>query len=109
MAIERACVQCGAISDQSRCPEHRRKPWENSTRRERTVSGWEQQRRAERVMHQHDGVCHVCGRPGSDQVDHVIALEHGGSDTEENCRPIHSHPCHAEKTQREAQQARGVR
>jgi 5-methylcytosine-specific restriction endonuclease McrA len=88
------------------CPTHARKPWESSRRRDHTVSGWEQQRRAQRVMRRHDGICHVCGRPGSDQVDHVIPLEHGGPDTEDNLRPIHTKPCHDEKTRREAQQGR---
>lgn len=59
-------------------------------------------------MSMHEGICHVCGRPGSDEVDHVIPLSQGGADTIANKRPIHSTPCHEEKTQREAQRARGA-
>lgn len=98
--------RCGNLMP---CPDHERKSWDTSRRRERTTSGWEQQRRAQRVMRQHDGICHVCGRPGADEVDHVVSLEQGGADSETNLRPIHARPCHAEKTQREAQQARGVK
>jgi 5-methylcytosine-specific restriction endonuclease McrA len=91
------------------CPDHAPKPWAGSQRRERTISGSAQQRRALAVMHLHEGICHVCHRPGSDEVDHVICLSEGGPDTMDNLRPIHSEPCHSEKTQAEAQRARGVR
>lgn len=57
-------------------------------------------------MHKHDRICHVCGLPGADQVDHVIPVSQGGSDGMDNRRPIHSKPCHSEKTQREAREAR---
>lgn len=108
MPILRACVQCGAISDQARCETHRGKAWEGSTRRTRTASGWKQQRRAKAVMNLHNGICHVCDRPCADQVDHVIPLSQGGPDTMDNLRPIHSTPCHAEKTQAEARAGRGA-
>jgi 5-methylcytosine-specific restriction protein A len=88
------------------CPDHAAAAWSGSRRRERTVSGWEQQRRAARVMRAHDGICHVCGRPGSDRVDHVLPLAEGGADTMDNLRPIHQWPCHADKTQAEAARAR---
>jgi 5-methylcytosine-specific restriction endonuclease McrA len=88
------------------CPDHERKPWSGSRRSERTISGSRQQRRAAAVMSMHEGICHVCGFPGSDEVDHVIHLGEGGDDTMDNLRPIHSEPCHRLKTQDEAQRAR---
>lgn len=88
------------------CPEHASKPWATSTRRERTGSGWSQQRKARAVMRLHDGICHVCEKPGANEVDHVIALTEGGADTMANMRPIHAEPCHRLKTQLEAQRAR---
>lgn len=103
MAIERSCVECGAISDQTRCPKHRRPAWQETTpRRTRTRNGWAQQRRARHVLNLHAGICHICNRPGADQADHVIPLSQGGPDTIANMRPIHSTPCHANKTQAEA-------
>lgn len=88
------------------CPDHAPKPWGTSTRRTRTISGSKQQARAARIMRQHDRTCHICGKPMADEVDHVIPLAEGGADDDSNLRPIHSVPCHAEKTQAEAQRAR---
>jgi 5-methylcytosine-specific restriction endonuclease McrA len=95
------------------CPVHPAKPWSGSGRRERTISGSAQQARARRVLARHRGICHVCGRPGSDEVDHVVPLSPladpdgvGGDDTDSNLRPIHSKPCHEVKTQTESARAR---
>lgn len=57
-------------------------------------------------MVEHEGKCHVCGHHGADEVDHVIPLSEGGSDDKDNRRPIHSTPCHRDKTAREAARAR---
>lgn len=91
------------------CPDHPVEAWAGSTRRRRIgKSGSRQQRDAARVMRQHAGICHVCGRPGADEVDHVIPVSpyFGGTDDDRNKRPIHSRPCHATKTAAEATQAR---
>lgn len=87
------------------CPGHAKPAWSGSRRRERTVSGWEQQRRARHVIHTHDTVCHVCSRPGATLADHVIPLAEGGPDTIVNMRPIHI-DCHKLKTAEEAARAR---
>lgn len=89
------------------CPTHGKTAWAGSSRRQSTLSGWAQQRRAQRIL-RHDDTCHVCGQLGSDQVDHVIPLAQGGADDDTNLRPIHSRPCHERKTQREAQHARAL-
>ena len=100
--IERACTVCGRISDKPRCPEHRRKPWDGA--RHGRGPGWT--RRRARILARDQGICHVCGQPGADEVDHVIPLAEGGPDTDENCAAIHGRPCHADKTQREALRGR---
>lgn len=88
-------------------PGHAPKPWAgNNGRRGRTRSGSREQRINRAVMLQHEGVCHVCGQPGADQVDHVIALTEGGDDTIDNRRPIHAEPCHRVKTAKESARAR---
>jgi 5-methylcytosine-specific restriction protein A len=104
--MPRASKICPRCPNLQPCTEHGTKPWASSQRRERTISGSAQQRRAAAVMHLHDGVCHACGRPGADQVDHVIPLAEGGDDTMDNLRPIHAQPCHVAKTQAEAERAR---
>lgn len=104
-----------AVCKVSGCPElrpcpvegHEPQPWESSNRREVIRrSGWEQQRDAKRILRAHQFVCHVCGKFGATQVDHVIPLSEGGADTDENKRPIHAEPCHREKTAAEAVRAR---
>jgi 5-methylcytosine-specific restriction endonuclease McrA len=69
-------------------------------------SGSREQRINKAVMEKYGGVCHVCGHPGADQVDHVIPLAEGGPDTFANRRPIHSKPCHAAKTAEERERGR---
>ncbi|PRY05393.1 HNH endonuclease [Kineococcus rhizosphaerae] len=34
-------------------------------------------------------VCHLCGLPGANEVDHVVPYSRGGGDNEENLRPAH--------------------
>lgn len=80
------------------CPVHKPKGWGAGQSTKLGRSGWERQARNARTMRTHGHVCHWCGNPGADQVDHVIALALGGTDDETNRRPIHAHPCHAEKT-----------
>ena len=53
------------------------------------MSGRKRQERNRRILAASD-VCHICGAPGADAVDHVIALSRGGSDTDPaNLRPAH--------------------
>ena len=47
------------------------------------------------VLERDRGVCHVCGLPGSDEVDHVVA---GDNHDETNLAAIHGIPCHRDKT-----------
>ena len=88
------------------CPDHERKPWEGSTRRDKVkLSGWAEQKRARYILQKYDTVCHRCKAPGGTEVDHVIPLSEGGADAEENLRPIHR-DCHRIKSQEEAKRGR---
>lgn len=61
---------------------------------------WERTRA--RVLARWGRVCHWCGEGNADQVDHVVPASRGGGEEENNLRPIHGTPCHAEKTAKEA-------
>ena len=47
-----------------------------------------------RVLRESD-ICHICGEPGSDEVDHVVPRYSGGD--EETLAPIHQ-LCHRRKS-----------
>lgn len=34
-------------------------------------------------------ICHLCGKPGADTVDHIIARKHGGGHELDNLAPAH--------------------
>lgn len=95
------CVEPGC-HELKPCPTHR-KAWAPGQKAKTGRSGWDSQRRNARVLRRHRTICHVCGRPGGDQVDHVLALALGGADTDDNLRPIHPRPCHLEKTANDRQ------
>jgi 5-methylcytosine-specific restriction endonuclease McrA len=61
---------------------------------------WGQIRR--RILRRDQGICYVCGKPGANQVDHIVPASRGGGDEDENLAAIHAYPCHAAKTAREA-------
>ena len=53
------------------------------------MTGSARQRRNRAILAVSD-VCHICGHPGSDAVDHVVPLARGGSDTDpDNLKPAH--------------------
>lgn len=100
------CSVCGCPEDatnEGRCPTHQRKRPKRTTV---SVSGWEEQRRAKRVIARDHGQCYVCELLGADQADHVVPLSQGGADDESNMRAIHS-SCHAKKS--EAERLAGIR
>ena len=68
------------------------------------ISGSTRQRINRTILAASD-VCHICGHPGSDAVDHVIPLARGGTEDRSNKRPAHhdvecatcGHRCNREK------------
>ena len=67
--------------------------------------GWDATKR--RIMRRDHGICHVCGKPGANEIDHVVPHFEGGSHDDSNLAPIHKDPCHKRKTS--AEQQRGKR
>ncbi len=78
--------------------------WKSSDRADRLPPDW-QARRAE-VFRIHGDICHVCGLPGADEIDHVIA---GDDHRIEALRPIHGRRtpqrCHVYKSSAEGGRA----
>jgi 5-methylcytosine-specific restriction enzyme A len=98
---------CPALTGTGRCPEHTRPAWSTSTRKQRVgLSGYAEQQRSGEIIRRDRGICHVCGNPGADQADHIVALGEGGPDSPENMAAIHARPCHQRKTAAESARAR---
>jgi 5-methylcytosine-specific restriction enzyme A len=75
--------------------------WDDSTRSARLPANWPAIRA--RVLRRDRGICHVCGRPGADQVDHLVA---GDDHSDANLAAIHDRPCHRRKSSAEGNDAR---
>lgn len=93
------------------CPVHVRAAWAGSQRKTLLTLTPAQRARAHRNVRRRNpsGICHRCGLPGADVVDHVVALSEGGEDAEANMALIHERPCHAAKTGEESARARARR
>lgn len=75
--------------------------WAGSDRVHRLPANWPAIRR--RILRRDHGICHVCGHPGADEVDHV----HAGDDhSDANLAAIHDDPCHKAKSAGEGVEAR---
>lgn len=95
-----------------KCDTHQRIPWEGraSTQARYGISGSKQQKLHRSILERDGRICYVCGLPGADNVDHVIAIEDGGSRTSpDNLKSIHEDPCHAEKNRIEKARRRAKR
>ena len=62
----------------------------------RMPPGWDRTRR--RILRRDQGICCICGKPGADQVDHIIPVTQGGAEDDSNYAAIHSRPCHLAKS-----------
>ncbi len=52
------------------------------------MTGSARQRRNRAILAASD-VCHICGEPGSDSVDHIVPIARGGLDAPPNLAPAH--------------------
>jgi 5-methylcytosine-specific restriction protein A len=80
--------------------------WAGSNRRSRLPANWDALRaEAHRLNPQH--ICHVCGRPGGDQLDHIIR---GDDHRQSNLDWIHQntppYTCHRRKSSAEGNAAK---
>ena len=73
----RACLDCGALSKEPRCPRCRH----NDTGQRGSTRAWRKIRA--RVLKRDHHRCFYCGEP-ADQVDHLLPVQRGGKDTEAN-------------------------
>jgi hypothetical protein len=84
---KRPCLDCGALSDQARCPAHRRVPLQRKRQRRPRISQVEERRRAAVVRAhraEHGDWCPGWRRephPAVDlTADHVVGVGAGGSE-----------------------------
>ena len=79
--------------------------WRDSGRVDRLPKGWYTVVRP-LVFATYGDTCHLCGKPGADSGDHVVA---GDDHSLPNLRPAHRYPCHAQKSAQEGVEARAAR
>lgn len=100
------CLEAGCqehATRQGRCNTHQRPAWYGSTRKSRLPSDWSTRRLV--VLKRDKGICHLCGEPGADTVDHVIA---GDDHSLGNLKAVHDKVpphCHRFKSSAEGHQA----
>jgi 5-methylcytosine-specific restriction protein A len=107
VCAEPSCTEF--VMDGSRCDAHvRRRPhnWNAPRNVERKHRFSMSERRA--IISRDRGLCYVCGEFGADEVDHVIPLARGGTDSPTNLKAIHREPCHRDKTSAEAAEGRAL-
>lgn len=87
-----------------RCQQHQRPRWQGSNRKQRLPKDWATRRTI--VLRRDRGICYLCGEPGADTIDHIIA---GDDHNLTNLAPVHdrtSPHCHRYKTSVEAHNAK---
>ena len=67
-------------------PPRRIRDYRNENRH---PSGRAWNRKVANVIAAHKGICHLCGHPGSLQIDHVIPFAETQDDSLANLRPVH--------------------
>ena len=102
-------------TNRGRCDKHtssgwtdRPRPQDKRTTTQRlgiTDTQWDEIRVT--ILARDHGICHICGHPEADQVDHIQPIALGGARTDpNNLAAIHQEPCHRRKTARELAEMR---
>ena len=103
----RPCIVCGALTDGTRCPDHRRPAWRSSRTQGMTTaqrgydSAWQRARRAQLRT---EPQCRGCGAPAT-EVDHIIPIADGGARLDPGNLASVCTTCHRAKTLRDAHRA----
>lgn len=103
------CLDCGTLTNGTRCPPHQR---DRDRIRDRARNQIKTRRRANRpgnnaaarlryALNKHSTAicqhCHETHTPQHLEIDHILPLGDGGTDTEDNLQ-ILCKPCHRTKT-----------
>lgn len=83
-----------------------RKAWEGSTRRRRLPADWDSVKKPEAHRLNPEHICHICGAPGGDYLDHK---QRGDDHRQENLDWAHdavAPHCHRFKSSAEGHEAR---
>lgn len=75
--------------------------WQGNPRT--TTTAWRHLRT--QILERDNYTCHICGRPGANEVDHLLPASRGGSDHPSNLAAIHQ-LCHRRKSSAEGSAAR---
>ncbi|MET8796134.1 HNH endonuclease [Nocardia sp. NPDC004568] len=105
----RRCPEPGCphlIKHRRYCPEHT--PSWNVPSGWTRPPGWDSDRRT--VLERDHGICHICGKPGADTVDHLIPQSAGGPDRLDNYAAVHDRvPPHCHRTKTHQDRSRHAR
>lgn len=88
----RRCLDCGALSQKSRCAACtaiRRRPRDQRNNAARGGNGWAWQRTRRAVLERDGYRCVACGAAGVRfEVDHIVPLANGGTNEPVNLRTL---------------------
>lgn len=97
------CTEYATNGGRGKCLAHQRPAFFGSTRKERLPRDWSTRRLI--VLKRDKGICHLCGEPGADTVDHI---EQGDNHDLTNLAAVHDRVpphCHRQKTAAEGHRA----
>lgn len=112
-AAPRPCTHpgCGVLvrDGTGRCPKHPKPAWAKKPTAAKRITGRRLQQ-LRKALFKREPLCRVCYRQGVVKLattrDHIVPLEEGGQDVEENVQPI-CDDCHDAKSK--AERARGLK